>query len=193
MACAGSGVFGAGRRQTASMRRDEIVSVQAPLLLEKSSVGRGTRMRVLLPAGDRSSLSAPLRGEQRPAKAPRGEGTVLVVDDERGVREVARRALEASGYAVLVAADRAEALAQIRAHGGEIGTIVLDLTLGKESGEMVLRALREVAPATPVLAISGYVADETLERLSALGIAGFVQKPFTAATLATSIAEIRAS
>ena len=115
---------------------------------------------------------------------------MLVVDDERGVREVARRALEASGYSVLVAANRAEAVAQVRAHGGEIGAIVLDLTLGAESGESVLAALREIARSTPVLAISGYAPDDTLRRLDALGIAGFVQKPFTAAALATQIAAI---
>ncbi|HXX48440.1 MAG TPA: PAS domain S-box protein [Myxococcota bacterium] len=154
----------------------------------ESSVGRGTRIRVLLPAGDRSALAMPPGLERR--VWPRGQGTVLVVDDERGVREVARRALGASGYAVLVAANRAEAIAQLHAHGGEIGAIVLDLTLGTESGETVLAALREVARTTPVLAMSGYVADETLRRLESLGIAGFVQKPFTAPTLAMQIAAI---
>jgi two-component system, cell cycle sensor histidine kinase and response regulator CckA len=153
----------------------------------ESAVGRGARIRVVLPAGDRSH-QAPRRSERRLAQPVQGSGTVLVVDDERGVREVARRALESAGYAVLVAANRAEAIAQIRAHGAEIGAIVLDLALGQESGESVLAALREVSGPIPVLAISGYAEDEALRRLQALGVVGFVQKPFTAATLATSLA-----
>jgi CheY-like chemotaxis protein len=147
-----------------------IVRAHRGSLSVESSPGSGTRMRVLLPA------------------AARGESAILVVDDERGVREVARRALEAAGYSVLLAADRAEALAQLRAHGAKIGAIVLDLTLGSESGEAVLAELRALAGSTPVLATSGYAADQALRRLEALGIAGFVQKPFTATSLANSVA-----
>ena len=167
-----------------------IVRAHGGSLQIESVVGCGTRIRVLLPSGDRSAPGLPGSAELERPDPPPGQGTVLVVDDERGVREVARRALEASGYSVLVAANRAEAVAQVRAHGGEIGAIVLDLTLGAESGESVLAALREIARSTPVLAISGYAPDDTLRRLDALGIAGFVQKPFTAAALATQIAAI---
>jgi two-component system, cell cycle sensor histidine kinase and response regulator CckA len=154
----------------------------------ESSVGHGTRIRVLLPASARERASAPPRASARDEPRPRGRGTILVVDDERGVREVARRALEAAGYSVLLAGDRREALAQVRDHAGSISAIVLDLTLGSESGEAMLGALRELAGATPVLATSGYAADPALERLAAQGVAGFVQKPFTATGLASSVA-----
>jgi PAS domain S-box-containing protein len=154
----------------------------------ESSPGRGTRMRVLLPAASPAQGAQSARSEAEGGAAARGEGAILVVDDERGVREVARRALEGAGYSVLLAADRAEALAQLRAHGAEIAAIVLDLTLGSDSGEVVLAELRALAGDTPVLATSGYAADQTLRRLEALGIAGFVQKPFTATSLANSVA-----
>ncbi|MFI5315809.1 MAG: PAS domain S-box protein [Myxococcota bacterium] len=153
-----------------------------------SALGQGTRIRVLLPAVERAAAQPVTRLSAASAALPRGQGTILVVDDERGVREVARRSLEAAGYAVLLAADRGEALAHVRAHPGGISAILLDLSLGSDSGEALLGALRELAGATPVLATSGYAADQALERLAARGVSGFVQKPFTATSLATSVA-----
>ena len=154
----------------------------------ESSVGQGTRIRVLLPVTTSERTVAPPPAAVPPGETPRGHGTILVVDDERGVREVARRALEAAGYSVLLAAGRDEALDQARAHAGQLSAIVLDLTLGSDSGEAMLGALRELASGTPVLATSGYAPDQALERLTAQGIAGFVQKPFTATGLASSVA-----
>ncbi len=154
-----------------------------------SAPGRGARMRVLLPAAPPLASDAESRSDSLSAPE-RGAGAVLVVDDERGVREVARRALEAAGYSVLLAADRGEAIAQLRAHGAKVAAIVLDLALGSESGEELLAELRALAAETPVLATSGYAGELALRRLEAQGIAGFVQKPFTASSLARSIAEV---
>ncbi|HKC51761.1 MAG TPA: PAS domain S-box protein [Myxococcota bacterium] len=167
-----------------------IVRAHRGSLSVDSAAGRGTRMRVLLPAAAHAPVAPGAPAEVAQPAAAHGEGAILIVDDERGVREVARRALEGVGYSVLLAADRGEALAQLRAHGAEISAIVLDLTLGGESGELVLAELRELAGKTPVLATSGYAAEPALRRLEAQGIAGFVQKPFTATSLANSIAGV---
>ena len=157
----------------------------------ESAVGRGTCMRVRLPAlaaeragGDESASPPPEHA------APRAAGIVLIVDDERGVREVARRALESAGYTVLVASDRSEALAHARAHAGEVRAVLLDLALGNESGETLVSALRELGCAPVVLATSGYAPEEALRRLEAHGIAGFVQKPFTGSSLVRSLASL---
>jgi len=132
---------------------------------------------------------APAPNAPDASSAVRGQGAILIVDDERGVRDVARRALEQVGYTVLLAADRREALALVDAHREEIAAIVLDLTLGAESGERLIADLRSVASHVPVLVTSGYAAEPALRRLEAQGVAGFVQKPFTPAELANRVAE----
>ncbi|HTO06258.1 MAG TPA: PAS domain S-box protein [Myxococcota bacterium] len=163
-----------------------IVRAHHGTVLVESAPGRGTRMRVVLPATQRAPAAPPERAPRAPAPAT-GRGAILVIDDERGVREVARRALEAAGYEVLVAQDRAEALERLRAHAGRVSAVLLDLTLANESGETVYAALRELAPGVPVLATSGYAADHALRRLESQGIAGFVQKPFSAASLVETV------
>jgi CheY-like chemotaxis protein len=147
-------------------------------------------MRVRLPTLPSESASdsagEQAASEREPASA---EGTILIVDDERGVREIARRALESAGYTVLLATDRAEALAHARAHPQGIRAILLDLALGNDSGETLLAALRELGCAPPVLATSGYAPGPALRRLEAHGIA-FVQKPFTGSSLVRSVGQL---
>ena len=156
----------------------------------ESAVGRGTCMRVRLPAvPPELAASGASAAASDAGAAASAAGTILVVDDERGVREVARRALESAGYTVLLASDRAEALAHARARAGELHAILLDLSLGNESGETLLAALRELG-APPVLATSGYAPDHALRRLEAQGVVGFVQKPFTGSSLVRTVAEL---
>jgi len=147
-------------------------------------------MRVRLPAvaAQVAAVGASAAGSDDAAAAP-AVGTILVVDDERGVREIARRALEGAGYTVLLASDPAEALAHARARAGQLRAILLDLALGNESGETLLAALRELG-SPPVLATSGYAPDHALRRLEAQGVVGFVQKPFTGSSLVRSVAEL---
>jgi two-component system cell cycle sensor histidine kinase/response regulator CckA len=157
----------------------------------ESAVGRGTCMRVRLPAlaSESAAHTAGPRAASERAAAP-AEGTILVVDDERGVREIARRALESAGYTVLLATDRSEALAHARANPQQIRAILLDLALGNESGETLLASLRELGCTPPVLATSGYAPEPALRRLEAQGIAGFVQKPFTGSSLVRSVGQL---
>ncbi|MEX2205136.1 MAG: PAS domain S-box protein [Myxococcota bacterium] len=154
----------------------------------ESEPGHGTRMRVRLPAAD-DAAEAP-----RHAAAPAGEteavesARVLVVDDERAVREVVRLTLEVAGHRVLLAANAAEARALLESHGDAIDAIVLDLTLGPESSEHVLAAIRARSSDVPVLVTSGYPEEEAIARLAALGVSAFVQKPFTPARLQAAVA-----
>jgi PAS domain S-box-containing protein len=153
----------------------------------ESEPGSGTRMRVRLPAAS-DALLAP-RTNPVPARECESHESalVLVVDDERAVREVVRLTLESAGHRVLLASNAAEARALLAAHGSELGAIVLDLTLGPESSESVLAEIRARSTDLPVLVTSGYPEEDVIGRLAALGVSGFVQKPFTPARLNAAV------
>jgi CheY-like chemotaxis protein len=154
--------------------------------------GAGTRMRVVLPAGSLPAVQ-PV-DPPAPASVPDARGAlVLVIDDERAVREVARLALESAGHRVLLAADAAQARQLVTEHAGAIEAVILDLTLGSESSESVLAEIRRRARTLPVILTSGYPEEEALGRLAELGVAAFVQKPFTPARLAEGVARVLAT
>jgi PAS domain S-box-containing protein len=155
----------------------------------ESAPGRGTRMHLILPERSGGVTARPVERERAPLPQPALAPMVLIVDDDSGVREVARLSLERAGYRALCAAGGESALRLVREHAREIALVLLDLSLGAESGEEVLEALRKLAEHTPVLATSGYAAAEAFARLERHGIAGFVPKPFTPAELARAVAE----
>jgi DNA-binding response OmpR family regulator len=113
---------------------------------------------------------------------------VLVVDDERAVREVVRVSLESAGHRVLLAGNVAEARALFAERGPELDAILLDLSLGSESSDRLLAEIRARASELPVLVTSGFPEEDAIGRLSALGVSAFVQKPFTPSQLNAALA-----
>ncbi len=154
----------------------------------RSSPGRGTTFQVLLPVASGKAVA------KRAAAAPvsGGAATILVVDDEELVRRSARMALERYGYHVLLAEDGKRAVEVLEKPEFEISAVLLDMTMPGMSGEQTFQAIRDIRPALPVIASSGYSEAEAMARFGH-GIAGFVQKPYTAATLAGKVAEVMAS
>jgi two-component system cell cycle sensor histidine kinase/response regulator CckA len=153
----------------------------------ESEAGVGTRMRVRLPAAMPEAEAARVAGEAPSEREAEDGARVLVVDDERAVREVVRLTLELAGHRVLLAANAAEAHALLETHAGAIDAIVLDLTLGTESSEQVLSEIRARSADVPVLVTSGYPEEDAIGRLAGLGISAFVQKPFTPARLTAAV------
>ncbi|HXC16584.1 MAG TPA: PAS domain S-box protein [Holophagaceae bacterium] len=107
-----------------------------------------------------------------------GTGLVLVVDDDAGVRGVARQTLELRGYRVIEAVDGSEALDHVRLRGSQIALVVLDATMPNMSGESTLREIRDLLPGLPVLLSSGYDEQATLQRFPELGRDLFLPKPY---------------
>jgi PAS domain S-box-containing protein len=139
-----------------------------------SEPGRGSSFRILLPASD-----APPDVPDADAAAPaRGHETVLLVEDERAIRDLLTRALTRQGYQVIAAEDGEAALAAAAAHPGEIDLLLTDVVMPRMRGPEVARRLRERAPALPVLFMSGYTAEDTLEG-GTLALSEFIAKPFT--------------
>jgi CheY-like chemotaxis protein len=149
----------------------------------------GFTVQVLLPCPSSPQLGDSRRLTPRPATSGtyRGTGTVLVVDDEEMVREVARIALVQAGFTVLTAKDGVDGVETVRTRGDELVAVILDLTMPRLDGRAAYAKIRTERPGLPVFIISGYSREEASERLAATGIAGFVQKPFNPPDLVTAL------
>lgn len=108
-----------------------------------------------------------------------GEGAVLIVDDESGVRRIAVSVLKRAGLATLEAADGEEAIELFKERQKDIGIVLLDLSMPKISGRETLKALKQIDATLPILLCSGYPVDsEDFERETGYRPDGVVQKPF---------------
>lgn len=150
-----------------------------------SKPGQGTTFKVLFPA----SLNPVARSAPAIKRQLNGVGTVLVVDDEEVVRTTARLTLEHYGYNTIIANDGVRALDFYRSQPREIGLVLLDLTMPVMGGEETLRNLQTMNPRVKVLLSSGYNEVEAVQRFAGKGLAGFIQKPYTAAALAEKVKE----
>ncbi len=151
----------------------------------ESAPGRGTTVEVFFPA---ASLALPREPEEKRASLP-GTGTILVVDDEPLVGNLARDALEGFGFRVFLARGGEEALEIFRREGRKIDLVVLDRVMPGLDGPETMERLRELRPGLKVILISGFPEDESpgegREEWS-----GFLMKPFTPLDLAAKVAEV---
>jgi two-component system, cell cycle sensor histidine kinase and response regulator CckA len=150
-----------------------------------SSPGLGTTVTVLLPAAT-SSAEAPAAVPDAAPEGGHGE-TLLVVEDEAALRDVAGRILSGAGYRVLSAECGPEALALAAAHEGTIDLLVSDVVMPGMLGKDLAERLSVVRPETRVLYMSGY-AQPVLHTHGTLdpGVA-LLEKPFTANDLLTAV------
>ena len=118
---------------------------------------------------------------------------MLLVDDEDAVRNATSESLAALGYNVITAIHGGEAVEIFRVRHTEIAVVLLDLTMPVMDGEEAFHALREVNPKVPVLLASGFHRHDVIEQLSQLGLAGFVQKPYSINALASALANALAA
>jgi len=153
-----------------------------------SEPSRGTRVRILLPASRREAPAPAAPESAAPILAP-DQGSILVVDDDRLVRDLVTLMLERAGMSVLTAVDGVEALAAFEAHHTEIACVILDLTMPRMGGEETLERIRAMDATMPVLLSSGYGRPESATRLEDEAFTDFLAKPYDAADL---LARIRA-
>ncbi|MEO8089254.1 MAG: response regulator [Gemmatimonadales bacterium] len=149
----------------------------------RTAPSEGTAFRVLFP-----SVAGTAR---KPAKATgersdwQGSGTILVVDDEEGVREVAERMLQEIGFQTMTAGDGRAALEIMEQAGDSVTAVLLDLSMPRMGGTETFRRLRALKPELPILMMSGYTEQVVAPQFSGAGpgITGFLQKPFLAENL----------
>lgn len=149
-----------------------------------SEVGVGTTFSARIPTTvDVPPLVAPA-GEFEPVAGP---GTVLVIDDEPGIRDVAERILLRHGYDVILAGDADEARSVVLRHPGVIDLVLSDVIMPGCNGPELVDQLRELRPELRVLFMSGYTGTELATRSSMGDEYTLVEKPFSEATLIAAI------
>lgn len=143
-----------------------------------SEPNKGTTFKVLFPVGEEAVLVTREPGEVDQAEW-RGEGLLLLADDEETIRALGKRMLERLGFTVITAADGREAVEIYRERGDEIRAVLLDLTMPHMDGEEAFRALRQIDPGVRVVLSSGYTEHDIVSRFAGKGLAGFMPKPYT--------------
>ncbi len=148
-----------------------------------STMGQGTTFKLLFPATEQQAAATlhPV-----PLPATMGE-TVLVVDDEQIVRRSAKAMLERHGYSVVLAENGKEAVDLYRVLADKIDLVLLDMTMPLMGGEETFRELKTMRPDVRVILSSGYNEVEAVRRFAGKGLAGFLQKPYSALTLTDKV------
>jgi len=152
-----------------------------------SEVGRGTSFNLYFPRANAAEMIVEAAAPAAPPRA--GTQTVLVVEDQEGVRELAKRLLERRGYTALVAADASEAL-RLFEQNPSIDVLLTDVVMPGASGPDLTKQLMEQRPALKVIYMSGYTEDAIVHHgILKPGIA-FLHKPFTSETLGRKISDV---
>ena len=152
-----------------------------------SEPGRGTTFTLLFPSSQRSRADAFMTPHVGTPLAVAGKGgTVLVVDDDETVREVAHQILKRAGFRVLRAADGQAAL-QIMRTEPQVDLVLLDASMPVMSGPETIAALRQSGWPGPVVVMSGHAMEEAVALFATWGANGFVHKPFRRAELVGTV------
>lgn len=154
-----------------------------------STVGAGTTFRIFLPRYVATEQPVVAKEESKPVDAPdlTGRGTVLLVEDEEGVRKFAARALTARGYTVIEASSGLEALALTEQHDIAIDVVVSDVVMPGMDGPTLLVELRRRYPALKVIFVSGYAEDAFARHLPEGEQFSFLPKPFSLKELSETV------
>jgi len=151
-----------------------------------SEKGHGTIFNVYLPA----SLKDVIEQKRSARETLRGSETVLFVDDEVMIIEVAEELLKCLGYKTLIAGSGKEAIEVFEAHKERIDMVILDMIMPDMSGSEVYDRIKDINPEVKVLLSSGYTLDGAASEIVNRGCNGFIQKPFKIKELSQKLREI---
>lgn len=159
----------------------------------ESATGLGTTFQIWLPLLDRPTEAEP-GGAEATAKADRGRGTILLVEDQDAVREFVSEALNYLGYEVVQAATVAEAEQRFDARSSAIDLVISDIVMPGGGGLALGTRLEERKPGVKILYMSGYTDHARVAAMkNAAQSRHFLQKPFSPDELAAKVSEILAT
>jgi PAS domain S-box-containing protein len=153
-----------------------------------TGAGQGTTFRVYLPRVTDAVVARTAPADDV-AKSSRGVETVLLVEDDGAVRQLARVTLERSGYQVLEASNPREAARVAEGFVGPIDLLLSDVIMPESDGPPLLGRLAETRPEILALYMSGY-ADESVRQTLSIGSSPFLQKPFTPQNLSQTVRSV---
>ena len=154
-----------------------------------SELGRGTTFKVYLPRANRDDIVATVSTKVT-APIKRASETVLLVEDEAGVRLLSKRILDNVGYQVFVAANGDDAERVFAQHADSIDLVVTDVVMPGCGGPELLSRLQHRAPGVRVLYMSGHTEQSAAHRAGIDRGVPFVQKPFTAAEFVRQVRDV---
>jgi two-component system, cell cycle sensor histidine kinase and response regulator CckA len=162
-----------------------IVKQTGGFIHPESEIGRGTVFRIFLPRHSPrpEEVAAPKVAAvaNRPMRAPddTGQGTILLVEDEEGLRGLNARGLKSRGYNVLEAGNGVEAIEAIERHPGKIDLVISDVVMPEMDGPALLKELRQRGLELKIIFVSGYAEEAFAKSLPEAGQFEFLPKPFT--------------
>ena len=155
----------------------------------ESSPGIGTTFSVYLPVAEGED-----KGKKEPAantgEAQGGAETILFVEDEEALRDIANELLAASGYTLLLASTGREGLRRFLENKDRIDLVLTDYGMPEMTGGDLLRAVRAESSSVPIVIVSGFLDPDLKGRLTEDGASAFVHKPLRAAELLRTIRHI---
>jgi len=153
-----------------------------------SEPGQGTTFKIYLPVAGSKEIESTTAAA--PAAIPRGQETILVVEDEPQIRQLACECLTHCGYNVLSSTDGVEALQLVKRTQQPIDLIVTDVVMPKISGRELAERVSKIHPLIKVLFMSGYTNDAIVNHGVLDGATWFIQKPFAFEGLARKVREV---
>jgi two-component system cell cycle sensor histidine kinase/response regulator CckA len=169
-----------------------------------SEEGKGTSFSIFLPrhhgedeaqeavrseAAHAHATNGAAPGEPRPRADLTGQGTILLVEDEEGLRSLNARGLRSRGYSVIEASNGIEAMEALEAKDGAVDLVVSDVVMPEMDGPTLLKAMRDRNPNLKIIFVSGYAEDAFEKSLPENEQFAFLPKPFTLTQLVAAVKE----
>jgi two-component system cell cycle sensor histidine kinase/response regulator CckA len=172
-----------------------IVKQTGGFIYVDSTPGQGTMFSIYLPrhivekdAEPQAPVAEAAAAKAKPADLT-GQGTILLVEDEDGLRSLNARGLRSRGYTVIEAENGLDALEALEAEGGTVDLVVSDVVMPEMDGPTMLAAMRKTNPALKIIFVSGYAEDAFEKSLPDGEQFAFLPKPFTLSQLVGAVKE----
>jgi two-component system cell cycle sensor histidine kinase/response regulator CckA len=168
-----------------------IVRQSGGAIMVYSEPGQGTMLKMLFPAADEEHAEqpeAPVAAD--PAEQACGWESVLVVEDDPGIRVLTSRALQGRGYSVLEAESGPDALRLAQEYEGPIDLVITDIVMPEMSGRRLAETMHDLHPTARILFMSGFTPEEVVRQGLLEPHAKFLEKPFNPESLARKVREV---